>query len=263
MTKPYYQDKWVTIYHGDCREILPELPDNSVDLGATSPPYNTGGDFHTMVAGKRVTYGAYPSFNDCLPEKDYQCFILDVLAKIYRCLKLDGSLMLNMKNRVQDFTLISPIPLILASPFILKQDINVNFHSSPNTDKVRFYPVCERLYWLVKDKKAFKFNDEMFTLSDDWHLSRDSNRTESGHLAIFPEVLPLNCIRACSESNDLILDPFLGSGTTCYCAKKLGRHSIGIEIEEKYCEIAANRCRQGVFEFSEPLSQLPAVPPLA
>ncbi len=47
---------------------------------------------------------------------------------------------------------------------------------------------------------------------------------------------------------DLILDPFLGSGTTCCCAKKLNRYSIGIEIEEKYCEIAANRCRQEVME---------------
>jgi len=49
-----------------------------------------------------------------------------------------------------------------------------------------------------------------------------------------------------SKENDLILDPFLGSGTTAYCAKKLGRKCIGIEIEEKYCEIAANRCKQEI-----------------
>jgi len=52
------------------------------------------------------------------------------------------------------------------------------------------------------------------------------------------------------DTNDLILDPFLGSGTTCYCAKKLNRYSIGIEIEERYCEIAARRCSQEVMELN-------------
>jgi len=54
-----------------------------------------------------------------------------------------------------------------------------------------------------------------------------------------------------SGTGQLILDPFLGSGTTCYCAKKLNRYSIGIEIEEKYCEIAAKRCCQEVMEFGQ------------
>jgi len=245
--KPYYQDEWVQIFHGDCREILPQLPNDSLDLGATSPPYNTGGDFHTMVAGKRVTYGSYPSSSDNLPEVEYEQLILDVMRELYRCFKISGSLMLNLKNRIKDFALLSPIPLILKSSFILKQDINLNFKSSPNTDKVRFYPVCERLYWLVRDKRQFKFNSELFTLSDDWHLKRDGNRADVGHLAIFPEQLALNCILACSDMGDTIIDPFLGSGTTCYCAKKLNRKCIGIEIEERYCEIAARRCSQGVF----------------
>ena len=158
--------------------------------------------------------------------------------------------MINMKNRIKDFALISPIPLLLKSPFILKQDININLKSSPNTDKVRFYPVCERLYWLVKDSRHFKSNPEMFTLSDDWHLQRGGNRMETGHLAIFPEKLAANCILACSNLGDTILDSFMGIGTTLEVAKKLNRRCIGIEIEEKYCEIAANRCRQMVMDFS-------------
>ncbi|KKL72441.1 hypothetical protein LCGC14_2084950, partial [marine sediment metagenome] len=55
-------------------------------------------------------------------------------------------------------------------------------------------------------------------------------------------------IRLSPFTDQVILDPFLGSGTTAYCAKKLNRKCIGIEIEEKYCEIAANRCRQSVME---------------
>ena len=246
--KPYYQDDYVTIYHGDCREILQQLPDNSVDLAVTSPPYNTGGDFHTMVSGSRVTYGSYPSFDDNLPEAVYELLILAVLKETYRCLNATGSLMLNMKNRIKDFALISPIPLILKSSFTLKQEINLNFKSSPNTDKIRFYPVCERLYWLVKDKMHPKFNSELFTLSDDWHLQRGGNRSETGHLAVFPKQLPTNCILACSDIGEIVLDPFCGIGTTLEVAKKLNRKCIGIEIEEKYCEIAANRCRQMVMD---------------
>jgi len=66
------------------------------------------------------------------------------------------------------------------------------------------------------------------------------------HPAIFPEELASDHIISWSNPDDLILDPFLGSGTTAYCAKKLNRKCIGIEIEEKYCEISAKRLRQSV-----------------
>ena len=242
----YYSDEAVAIAHADCRDILPHLP--KVDLAITSPPYNLGGDFHTMVRGKRVTYGAYASYSDNLTELEYEAFTLAVANAVYRCLCDDGSLLLNMKNRIKDFELISPVPLILKTPFVLKQDINLNFRSSPNTDKIRFYPVCERLYWLVKDKRHFKFNAEMFTLTDDWYLTRDGNRAASGCVAVFSVKLAENCILACSYPADLVLDPFMGSGTTLVAAKRLGRKAIGIEIEERYCEIAAKRMAQMVLD---------------
>jgi len=70
------------------------------------------------------------------------------------------------------------------------------------------------------------------------------------HPAIFPEQLAYDHIISWSNPSDLVVDPFLGSGTTCYCAKKLNRYSIGIEIEEKYCEIAAKRCSQSVMRLN-------------
>jgi hypothetical protein len=76
--------------------------------------------------------------------------------------------------------------------------------------------------------------------------------SDYGHPGYTSEDLTQRVLMAFSESGNLILDPFLGSGTTCYCAKKLNRYSIGIEIEEKYCEIAARRCMQSVLNFDIP-----------
>jgi len=70
----------------------------------------------------------------------------------------------------------------------------------------------------------------------------------TGHPSQKPRHLIEKLIVYSSDEGGLILDPFLGSGTTCYCAKKLNRYSIGVEIEEKYCEIAAKRCCQEVME---------------
>jgi len=76
---------------------------------------------------------------------------------------------------------------------------------------------------------------------------KDGERNRSQHPTQKPIAVMMWCLSLFPEAN-ILLDPFLGSGTTCYCAKKLNRYSIGIEIEEKYCEIAARRCSQEVME---------------
>jgi len=71
---------------------------------------------------------------------------------------------------------------------------------------------------------------------------------EKAHPCQMPTELATRAIMFSSKANDVVIDPFMGSGTTLFSAKKLHRRAIGIEIEEKYCEIAAKRCSQGVFD---------------
>ncbi|KKM00669.1 hypothetical protein LCGC14_1802110 [marine sediment metagenome] len=233
--KPYYQDEWVTIYHGDCREILPQLPDKSADIGITSPPFNLGNTHHTG----NIRHKAY---EDDIPERDYQTGQTVILDRLYNTINDNGSLWYQHKNRIRDGLSISPYQWIFNSAWLIKQEI-VWRNRSQNFDKIRFYPMTERLYWLVK--KADTKLTNVINKHDDWHIEPVGSQGE--HTRAFPEEI-VNNILLCFPCAVNILDPFLGSGTTAYCAKKLNRKCIGIEIEEKYCEIAAKRCSQSVME---------------
>ena len=78
------------IYNDDCMNIMKSMSDKFINCIVTSPPYNLGGDFHTFVDGKRVTYGDYKGFKDKLPEKEYKQSQLDLLNECYRITKDDG-----------------------------------------------------------------------------------------------------------------------------------------------------------------------------
>jgi len=191
---PYYQDKWVTIYHGDCREILPELP--KVDLVLTDPPYP---DNH-------LEYG----------ECDISCLTnLDCKQLVFWSAK-------------------EPFPLDYTAIHIWDKDAHYRAYYERiferNGGKTYKLYRCHAILYCVESANALF---DVFTR----HPSQKPIKLIAPLLAEY------------SKPNDLILDPFLGSGTTCFCAKKLNRKSIGIEINEKYCEIAANRCRQMVMEF--------------
>ena len=233
MIKPYYQDEWVTIYLGDCREVLPELP--KVDLVITSPPFNLGNSHHTGNKRHQV-------YDDDIPERDYQEQQTVILDRLFNVVEDNGSCFYQHKNRIKNGVSISPYKWIFNTEWIIKQEI-VWFNRSQNFDKIRFYPMTERIYWLAKSPDTKLLNT--INKHDDWHIQAEGS--SGGHSRAFPEEI-VNNILTCFPDADIILDPFLGSGTTAYCAKKLNRHCIGIEIEEKYCEIAAKRCSQGVFD---------------
>jgi len=210
--KPYYQDKWVTIYNADCREILPQLDD--VALTLTDFPY-----------GVNFEYGSYVDSQDNLKE-----LISDVMPMI---LKVSKRTMLTCG--------VSNMYLYPVPDWVMAWVIPAGAGRRPWGFGC-WQPI------LVYGRDPYLENSKGSI--PDIFISNETTVIKS-HPCSKPENLWQKILhRGSVDTNDLILDPFLGSGTTCYCAKKLNRYSIGIEIEERYCEIAARRCSQEVMELN-------------
>lgn len=214
---PYYQDDYCTIYHGDCREILTTL--QKADLVLTDPPYGID-----EAAGKNKSRG------NLAAAKDYGFATWDQ----------------------------APIDLVLLNNVIRAGDSVILFGGN-------YYALPPRSCWLVWDKENTgdfadaelawtNLNGAVRLIRWRWNGFLQKVKQDRWH----PTQKPLELIRWCIDqadikqkrSHELILDPFMGSGTTLRAAKDLGRKAIGIEIEEKYCEIAAKRLRQEVLAFA-------------
>ncbi len=230
---PYYQDNAVTIYHGDCMEILSDV---SADIAITSPPYNLGRNHHTGSIDTNTYF-------DALPEPEYQFDQVNVLNLLFG--SVSGDVFYNHQHRIRGGRIIKPDIWLEESNWFQKQEI-VWVRRSQNFDKCRFFPFSERIYWLSKEGTTTCFSN-ILNLTDDWHI--DPVGSEGEHKRSFPIEIPLRLIQ-CTNAT-ITLDPFMGSGTTLRAAKDLGRKAIGIEIEEKYCEIAARRMEQEVLPLND------------
>ena len=216
---------------GDCLEVMKTIPDNSVDLVITSPPYNLGNNHHT--GNKR-----HNPYNDNIPEFQYQMNQLAVLKELFRVVKDDGSLFYNHKNRIKDGKQTTPYEWLLLSEWILKQEL-VWFNGSQNFDKIRFYPMTERVYWLAKSPKTKLFNAINHHDLFNW----TAEGTNKEHKRSFPEAMVSDVLQ-CFPNSTTILDPYCGSGTVGVVAKKTGKDFIGIEISLEYFKIAERRINQ-------------------
>jgi len=221
----------------DCLDGIKQIEDK-IDYIITSPPYNLGGDFHTFVNGKRVTYGDYNKYKDKIEESVYQQNQIDVLNECHRVLKDDGFMFYNHKNRIVNGGIISPLEWIDKSKFNISQVVIINLKSTANVDKRRFFPVYELLFVLNKDKKSKLNNEQCFT--DVWEMKKVSRKI-SGHPATFHIELPSRCIMASTKEGDVILDPYIGSGTTALACKSLDRNFIGFETDDTYCDLGQKR----------------------
>lgn len=234
--KPYYQDESCVIYHGDCLEVLPSIP--AVDLVVTSPPYNKGrqsGDYANMR-------DAYLSHTDDLPDAEYVEWQQQVLAACWRAVAPAGAVFYNHKPQLKDGTVLLPTRLLpadakLRQVIIWDRKVGMNWNAS------HFCPQHEWVLLLAHPE--FRLSSRTASaVGDVWTLNTE--RTSYGHPCPFPVTLAQTAIAATEAQT--ILDPFMGSGSTLRAAKNLGRRSIGIEIEERYCEIAAKRLAQEVLD---------------
>lgn len=253
--KPISRGERYAIYNGNCVELLTKIPAGSIDLSFTSPPYNIGKEYETVR-----------------PMEDFIDWCSDWIEKIYRATTLNGSLLLNvgyvsLPGRAKSI----PIPYLLWNrvPFFLQQEIVWNYGAGVAAKKF-LSPRNEKLLWYVKDAENYCFNlddirdpDVAYpnqkkkgklrcntigkNPSDVWQIAKvtsgegRASKERTPHPAQFPLDLCERAIKGFSPNDGIVLDPFLGSGSTIDACLRWGRYSIGFEIREDYCAIGAER----------------------
>lgn len=252
---PYYEADGISIYLGDCVEVLPEI--SAVDLIVTSPPYNTLGSriprVGTGLMRDRQRWTAKiadAGYHDDRDETAYQLWQQTVAVGLANATRPGGSFFYNHKLRFRDGVILHPLDLIRSfRGWSLRQELIWSRPSSMVLNARMFPPSDERIYWLVRDGDKWHWNLEANRWRSVWDISPVSD-VESGHACPFPLEIPTRAILGTTNPGDLVLDPFMGTGTTLRAAKNLGRRAIGIEIEERYCELAAQRLGQGVLNLA-------------
>lgn len=229
------------IYNLDCFVGMKKIENEAIDCIITSPPYNLGGDFHTFVDGKRVTYGDYNGFKDKIPENEYKKNQIKVLNECYRILKDTGFMFYVHKNRIIKGSMSSPLEWIYETKWNIQQIIVLDFGASANVDKRRFFPVHELVFVLNKNPKLKLHNDECLT--DVWKMKKVP-RKESHHPAVFHIDLPMRLIKASTYENDIVFDPYSGTGTTCKAAMDCNRRFLGFEISKFYYDLSMDRLKK-------------------
>lgn len=254
-TDPYYSDEWVTLYLGDCLEILPSI--SGVDLVVTSPPYNLGaspwphlghwkqgrdhGGNGKWVGGVTDAGVPYADHDDTMPWAVYVEWQRAVLSASWATLSDTGAIFYNHKPRVVGEQLWTPDEL---NPGLPRRQIIIWARAGGmNFGPTAYLPTHEWITVYAKD--AFRLRDRSASgVGDVWRITQD---TTNRHPASFPIGIPARAIETTAPT--LVLDPHSGSGTTCRAAKDAGVRSIGIDISERYCEMAAKRLQQDAFDF--------------
>jgi modification methylase len=226
---------------GDCLELMKQIPDGSVDLIVTSPPYNNWRNRRTQKSREdywKRTNIIYGTYSDDLSDSEYENFQVEFLNECMRVLKDTGTMCYNHKDRITDFRLTSPLMWILKSSAIIRQRITWDRCGMQAYNPVRFYRCDEDIYILGKCAKGFKWNKECAKYMSVWRIPPSKN---IHHPCSFPDEIPKRCIEAFTNEGDVVFDPFLGSGTTAVAAVNTGRHYIGFELDPTYYDIACQR----------------------
>ena len=222
--EPYYQDSLCTIYHADCRETVTQI---SADVLITDPPYGVG--FSGKSAKERGGCVKKISGGYCFD--DTPQYIANTVVPTVTC--LIGNLKRAAITPGTRCMFLYPTP----------SDVGC-FYSSAGTGLGRWGFTCMQPILFYGSDPYFEHAKGARPNSLGQSYPNDANKT--GHPCAKPFPMWRWLVNRASWDGDIILDPFMGSGTTLRVAKDLGRKAIGIEIEEKYCEIAAKRLAQEV-----------------
>ena len=273
------------IYLGDSKEQLKLLPENSVDLIVTSPPY---------ADQRRNTYGG-------VHPDDYVEWFLPTSEQLLRVLKPTGTFILNIKEKAvkgERSTYVIELILEMRKQGWLwtEEFIWHKKNCYPGKWPNRFRNAWERLLQFNKDRKFNMYQEEVMVPVGDWATTRlrnlsetdktrDNSRVGSGfgknvsnwlnrdktyptnvlhlatecnnksHSATFPEALPEWFIKLFTKEQGTVLDPFMGSGTTLIVANKMKRNSIGIDVVPEYCEMVKQQLRPTELYLLEPKAE--------
>ena len=227
---------------GDTIEMMKKIPDGAVDLVVTSPPYNiknsTGNGLRDGRGGKWANAAlqkGYSDYDDCMPHEEYVKWQKNCLTEMMRVISEDGAIFYNHKWRVQGGFLQDRQDIVNGFPvrqiIIWKRKGGLNFNAG------YFLPTYEVIYLIAKPK--FKLSTKANAHGDVWEFTQEMNNEH-------PAAFPVNLIDRIVSATDakIILDPFMGSGTTAISAINLKRDYIGIDISPEYCEMARKRIKQ-------------------
>lgn len=252
------------ILSGDCGDRLDDLADDSVDVVVTSPPYNIG--------------LRYLSSKDDMPRGDYLDWFAGIAGKLRRVLKPGGSFFLNIDGTRADPWGPMEVALRLRDLFVLQNHIVwVKSVSIGETTHGHFKPVNSQRYLNHTHELIFHFTktgdvpldrlavgvpfqdksniarrghaSDRRCAGDSWFIRYPTIQKKADrqdHPAAFPPELPERCIRLHGAENAVVLDPFLGSGSTLVACERTGATGIGIEIDPVYRERAAERLSEAV-----------------
>lgn len=223
------------LMEGDCLEKMKSIPDGSVDLIITSPPYNLSHKSRNC-GGCLIKYNTY---SDDMSYEDYIEWQIEVLNECFRVLKDEGVLYYNHKERHIRGYYFNPLHILEKTKFKILQTIIWNRYSGTTFNIGRYVNCYETITVAYKSSNYMRINKEYEKDFDIWTFSPERRPLQ---VASFPVELPRRIIRAYDYKEDLtVLDPFMGSGTTGVACKELGRNFIGIEIDKEYFEVAKNR----------------------
>ena len=226
---------------GDVLSVMRSIPDNSIDLVVTSPPYNlknsTGNGLKDGRGGKwknAELVNGYSDYDDNMPHELYVQWQRECLSEMFRVIPEDGAIFYNHKWRVQNGLLQDRQDIV--SGFPVRQIIIWRRKGGINFNPGYFLPTYEVIYLIAKPK--FKLAPKANAHGDIWEFTQEMNNE---HPAPFPVALIDRIVS--STSARIVLDPFMGSGTSAIAALMNSRDYIGIELSKKYCKMAEERIK--------------------